>query len=308
MKNLFLRVFLLCYIFTGINCFAQTKALWVGETYKCDATISMFFSVSDIKWTVNNPSIELSGNNYVKTAKVAQYFSGTATVKCSWKENGKGNERTWSFSCYSNDVAIFPATLTLNVGETYRLGYSHKYDNESLHYARVTFSSSSTCVSVDNDGYVTALSPGTADVNVYSTISQLSPYCRVTIIGDNTPVIPPSNPSGNEPEEISFEKSSVSISKGFTFQQEVNLFPANSSTNIQYSSSNSWVATVDARTGFVKGIDIGEATITATSSNNLSCSYKVVVEKSVAGITMPMVAPLANKLNKIIENTMKYKK
>lgn len=306
MKNLYLRIFLLCFLLTGIQCFAQTTTyLWVGKSAPADAThLLLGTKVSDIKWT-SSSYFELSGNNYKKDVKITQYFSGSADVICSWKENGKSQSQKWTFACYSNDVSISRTTLTLNVGETYRLSYQHKVDNDYVRYANVSFfSSNSACVEVNNEGYVTAISPGTADVTLYSAISQPKPYCRVTVIGDDpTPPTPVINP-----EKISFEKSSISIAKGFATQQIVSVIPANSTAKVTYSSSDNSIVIVDANTGFVKGLKQGEVTITATTSNNLTCSYRVIVKESVANITMPMVAPLANKLNKIIENTMNFKK
>lgn len=61
------------------------KSMWVGETYMCDATSAVMGLTSDITWTDNGGYLSLSGSGFYRNVTVTQYFSGTATVKCSWK-------------------------------------------------------------------------------------------------------------------------------------------------------------------------------------------------------------------------------
>lgn len=164
------------------------QSLWVGQSATCDATTAMVGLISDVTWTVNGGYVSLTGSGYYRNATATQYWSGSATVKCSWKYRLYSNDKlrseskTWTFTCRDNPVSIYPQRLALAVGQTDHLGYSHQLSNEYVSYADAYFSCSSSCVSVDKKGNIKALSPGTAYVNVYSKISANSPYCTVTVV------------------------------------------------------------------------------------------------------------------------------
>lgn len=164
----------------------------------CDATSAAMGLTSDINWSVSGGYISLSGSGFYRNAQVTQYFSGTATIKCSWKyrlysgDTPKSQSKTWTVSCNDNPVSISPTSLTLNVGQTGRVAYTHKYNNSYTSYSNAYFSSGSSCVSVSSNGEITALHAGTAYVNVYSKISSDSPYCTVTVIEGSDP-----NPNPN---------------------------------------------------------------------------------------------------------------
>lgn len=83
-RLLLLAVFIVGFMFAP-TLSAVTKQMWVGETYKCDATSSVIGLTSDVSWSTNGGYITLSGSGFYRNATVTQYFSGTATIKCSWK-------------------------------------------------------------------------------------------------------------------------------------------------------------------------------------------------------------------------------
>lgn len=177
------------------------KSMWVGETYKCDATSAVMGLTSDVSWTTNGGYLSLSGSGFYRNVTVTQYFGGSATVKCSWKyrlysgDTWKTQSKSWTITCNDNPVSISPTSLTLNVGQTGRVGYNHKYNNSYTSYANAYFSSGSSCVSVSSNGEITALHAGIAYVNVNSKISSVSPYCTVTVIESSDP-----NPNQNSEE------------------------------------------------------------------------------------------------------------
>ena len=153
------------------------QSLWVGQTVECDASSAMVGLISDVSWSLNGGYISLSGSGYYRKVTATQYWSGTVTLKCTWRyrlySNGsqQTTSKTWTFTCKDNPVSIKPERLTLHVGESYVLNYSHRTSNEYTSYADVYFASTSSNISVEKNGKITALSPGTAYVNVYSKIS-----------------------------------------------------------------------------------------------------------------------------------------
>lgn len=144
----------------------QAQSLWVGETYKCDATSAVMGLTSDVSWTTSGGYIQLSGSGFYRNAKVTQYFSGSATVKCSWKyrlysgDSWKTMSRSWNISCKDNPASINPTSMTLASGETGYVGYSFSYSNSYTSNAEPYFSSSNPNVAtVSTSGEVTAKIP-----------------------------------------------------------------------------------------------------------------------------------------------------
>lgn len=174
--------------------FAATESLWVGETYRCDATSSASSLTSDISWSTSGGYITLSGSGLYRDVTATQYWSGTATVTCSWKyrlysnDTWKTKTKSWTFTCSENPVSISPTSMTLAIGESGNVGYSHKYSNNYVNAANVYFSSSnSNIASVSSSGQVTGKSSGTCYVTVYSNLSNAAnaPSCKITVKDEN---------------------------------------------------------------------------------------------------------------------------
>lgn len=253
-----------------------TKALWVGETFQCDATSATMGSPYNISWSQSGGYISLSGSGLYRNVTATQYWSGTASVTCSWKYTlyyggtVYTGSRTWYFTCQENPVSISPTSMTLTVGETGHVSYSHKYSNSYTSYANAYFSCTSSCVSVSSNGTVTAKSPGTAYINVYSKLSDASnaPYCKVTV--KEGEVI--------NPTSISISPSSLSMTVGDTQSLSATVSPSNATYSLSWSSSNSNVASVSS-SGVVTAKGAGTATVTATTSNGKSATSTITVKE-----------------------------
>lgn len=352
------------------------KTMWVGETYMCDATSAVMGLTSDISWTTSGGYLSLSGSGLYRNVTVTQYFSGSATVKCSWKyrlysgDTWKSQSKSWTIRCNENPVSISPTNLTLAPGETAYVGYSHKYSNSYTSAANAYFSSSNTrIVTVSSSGLVTAVNPGTAYINVYSKISNAAnaPYCTVTvkksnptgvslpsslslIIGESKTLTPTVTPSGastsfswsSENSDIATVNSSgtvtgvkvgttkvkvttdvggytaycnitvkeppvaptkitvkgaINLYKGFTYTLVPTLQPDNAETTYTWKSDNTSIATVST-TGKITAKEVGTATITITTKNNLKATCEVTVLELPANISGNVI----NSKITIIEN------
>lgn len=53
-------------LFLPFGLFAQ-KTMWVGESYKCDATSAVMGITSDVSWTTNGGYLSLSGSGFIVT-------------------------------------------------------------------------------------------------------------------------------------------------------------------------------------------------------------------------------------------------
>lgn len=245
---------LIIVLFVSSRIHAQ-KSMWVGETYMCDAMSAVMGLTSDITWTDNGGYLSLSGSGFYRNVTVTQYFSGTATVKCSWKyrlyagDTWKRQSKSWNIRCNNNPVSISPTNLNLAPGKTAYVGYSHKYSNSYTSAANAYFSSSNTRIAtVSSTGLVTAISPGTTYIYVYSKISDASnaPYCVVTI--------KESTPTG-----VSLPSTlSLVIGKSKTLTPTVT--PSGASTSFSWSSDNNDIATVNPY-GTVTGVKVGKTKV-----------------------------------------------
>lgn len=285
MKKLGLRMLSLIFVLT-FHFHALATQLWVGESYTCDATSAVIGLTSDISWTTNGGYFSLSGSGFYRDVRITQYFSGTASVTCTWKyrlysgDTWRTQSKTWNFSCISNPVSISPSTMTLAVGEDGYVGYSHTYSNSYTSYAEAYFSSSNPSVAtVSSSGYVYAKSPGTTYINVYSKISDVAPYCKVTV-------------EQVDPTSVSIP-SSLTTYVGESTSLTATLYPTNATTSLSWYTSNSQVATVSS-SGSVKGVGEGSATIYAKTSNGIysnNCNVKVAYRKPTS-VSLPSTLDL----------------
>lgn len=258
-----------------IQSYSQTTHyLWVGETFKCDASSAVMGLTSDISWSQNAGLLEMTGSGFYRDVKATRYFSGTVTVTCTWKYRLYYNDTpttqriSWTFSCRSNDVSISPTSMTLYVGETGYVGYSHQFNNAYEYAGYPSFSTSSDCISLDrSSGKITALKKGTAYVNVFSNISSVSPYCVVTV-------------KEAQPTGVNIT-TSASVYEGESKTISATVIPSNTSTTLSWYSNSKSIATVS--NGVIYGVSEGTTTVYCVTSNGIrSNNCTVNVSKRIA--------------------------
>ncbi|MBR6602046.1 MAG: Ig-like domain-containing protein [Bacteroidaceae bacterium] len=267
-----------------------TQSLWVGQSYTCDATSALIGLTSDMSWSTSGGYFSLSGSGAYRTITIYQYFFGTASIKCSWKERLTSNSqwtsrsKTWYFTCRDNQVYITPSSMTLSVGESDYVGYSHQYDNNYTNAAKAYFSSSNSSIVAVNEhtGEVIAKSPGKAYINVYSKISSVSPYCEITV---------------NEVDVQSVSiPNTISIIAGETIQLSKTVNPSNGTVNnISWHTDNESVATVNS-SGTLTAVKHGTANVYCIINNTIKSNEAIVtVSKSTLKISASEESGLLNK-------------
>lgn len=275
-KTLFL-VFVFRIIFS-LNANAFTKQMWVGETYQCDITSAIIGIVSDVSWSSNGGYFSMSGSGFYRNLTITQYFSGTATVTCSWKyklysnDNWRTQSKSWTFSCNDNPCSITPANMTLSPKGTGYISYYFKYNNQYTSNANVYFSSSNPNVAtVTNDGCVTAVGPGTTYITCYSKISSKSPYCTITV--KEIPVTSISMPSF------------INIVAGESKQIFTEVTPSGASikSKLWYSSDSSIVSVTSS--GKLTGVKHGKAFVYCIVNNSVQ-SNKATVNVDKASLSL----------------------
>lgn len=251
--------------------YCQSISLWVGETYTCDASSAMMGLTANVSWTTSAGVLTLSGSGLYRTVKATQYYKGSATVKCSWKyrlysgDSWKNASKSWTISCRENPVSISPSYLSLSPGGTAYVNYSHQFSNSYTYGANVRFVSSNTRVAtVDGSGLVTAIAEGTAYINVYSDLSQDSPYCTVTV-------------EKMEPTGVSLP-ASLTLTIGDSQKLFPTVTPSGAETSFTWSSDDSNIASVNA-SGLVTGLAAGTTKIRVTTTVGGYTDYCNVIVK-----------------------------
>ena len=151
-------------------------------------------------------------------------------------------------------VAVDPGTITLAPNATQQLTATVQPAN--AYNQSVEWTTSNVAVAtVDANGLVTAVAPGTATITATAADgSGASGACEVTVLQPAT--------------GITISKTTASIYTGETLTLTATVQPANASNNaVAWSTSNAAVATVD-QNGQVTAIAPGTVTITAAVADN----------------------------------------
>jgi uncharacterized protein YjdB len=187
-----------------------------------------------------------------------------------------------------NSITLSPKTLTLDVGQTQTITSTvlpDNADNPALSWS----SDTPNAATVDQNGTVTAVAPGTANITATAADgSGISASSRVTV---RAPVLV---------ESISLKPATLTLVLG---QNAIGTFtptilPETASNKaVVWSSDTPTVATVDEN-GIVTAVAVGSATITATAADGsgISASATVTVAESpfpVIPVTSVAVSPPA---------------
>lgn len=276
----------------AMNANAQvTHDVFVGESYKCDATSAIVGSYTDLSWSSSGGYINLSGSGLYRNVKVTQYFSGTATVTCSWRYTlyyggtQYTNTYTWRIRCRDNPASISPQTMTLYAGESKSVKCSVSYSNYAS-VADIYYQSENPNVAIvdKSTGEVTGVSEGTTYITAYSKVSANSPSCKVTV-------------KAATPTSISLP-SSLTVIAGASQKIVPTVYPSVADYTLSWSSSDESVATVSV--GTVYGKKEGTTRITAKINGyNLSDYCDVTVKKPTLTLKADPTGGLLEKDSKV---------
>lgn len=283
----------------------QNNSLYAGGSGKffhLDATGGA--SISQVLITMSGTSNRYTASNITgctsctKSGNVYTCDFSTPQTSIDFKNNGGGVGITKLEVTYSSgsggdggttpvtptvsSVTVAPASATLDPNDTQQLTATVTV-NPATADQTVTWTSSNTSVAtVSTSGLVTAVAQGSATITATSNLDNTkSGTCAVTV---NAPAAP-------EPvTSIDLNKSTSTLGIGSSETLTVTYNPANANTGkaVNWTSSDSNIATVD-NSGKVTGVAAGTATITATSTtdNTITASCTVTVEAiPVTGVTL----------------------
>ena len=184
---------------------------------------------------------------------------GTATVTVTTKDGGK---------TATSEITVVPATVavtgitidensqevTLEVGETAVIEFTITPEDATNQTVEWT-SSDETVATVDGTGTVTALKPGGTTITAKTASGGKTATSKITV------------KDGISVTGITLNQPTLEIPAGETFTFEPEFFPHNATNRgVSWSSNNENVATI-AADGTLTAVNMGKATITATTDD-----------------------------------------
>ena len=196
------------------------------------------------KWSSSNSKVaSVSSRGVVKGRK-----KGTAIITAKYNGDVAACSVVVNEVILPKKIKLNKSSLTLGLDGTQQLEYTISPADADI--VLVSWSSSKPgVVSVDDQGFITALSTGEAKITA-ATSNGKKATCKVKV-------------KDIKPTGIKFSTSSVTMEVGEEYVSTIKLTPSGAAfRNIQFTSSDEGVAYVDD-SGVIYAVDAGTATITA---------------------------------------------
>ncbi|MEN6595577.1 MAG: Ig-like domain-containing protein [Clostridiaceae bacterium] len=243
-----------------------TAAINVNDTLTLTATTNPTTATNKtLKWTSSNSSVATVDS----TGKVTALTAGYTVIKAA-STDGSGLSASCNVSVSTVNVLIVTlnkSSLTLVEGNTETLTASIYPTNATVPTLKWT-SSNTSVATVDSTGKITAKSLSGYAIITASSTDGSGKYAECYVITQARVAV-----TGIT---INYG-TSLDILYGDSTYLKATVLPSTATdTTVTWTTSNSAVASIDASTGLLKGVALGEATITATVSGK-SVTIKVTV-------------------------------
>ena len=241
---------------------SQTEAtLYIGEAITLSATLHPSnVTYNKIEWFSSNTDVITVS----EVGRVTAVGKGTATV--SAKSDGKEVKCTFTVLVPLASLSFDQSSLTLFNGATATLSVIKNPADATLRGEVTWNTSNSSVATVNNEGLVTAINKGSA--NITASVDGCTATCPVSVLASVT--------------GISLNKTSATLNKGESLQLSYSVTPTGATLQGQVSwvSSAPSVASVDNQ-GNVKAVGAGTADITVTLEGfTATCKITVVIPVS----------------------------
>ena len=227
--------------------------------FKCDNDNFQWISEDESILTVENGTIKPKSPGNTKVKAIAP--NGDIIMTDVYVSDGDAT------------VELNVTELTMYVGDTYQLEatVNSKFSDVNHIDRWGVLGTGTKCVSIDDNGLVTALRTGTRDVYVALANGKIA-KCTINVL------------TAYPIKEITLNKSNLSLVVGETEKLEATIKPSYTTNDktITWKSSNPKVAEVD-KNGNITAKGEGTITITATTSNGITANCEVEVTKYLKG-------------------------
>ncbi len=248
---------------TGISITSGNAYRWPGEASLYTAKVLPTTAANKtVIWSSSDESIAVVGET---TGMVRAIAPGTATITAA-TEDGRFTDTAYMYVKQPVEgIEVTQESIEIRFGEKYKqLGVNvlpENAFNKNVSYA----SDKSGVASIDPNGWITGVSPGTATITVTTQDGGYTDSCIVTVL-DTQPV---TSVSLNTSEKTMAVTDSVTLIA--TVLPENATYPT-----VTWSTSNENVATVN-QNGQVTAVSPGTATITATADGQSdTCTVTVI--------------------------------
>lgn len=270
-------------VLDDIDAAHPTKVMTAGETYQVTFVLTPSDAdPEDLVWNSTKPDVAT-----VEAGLITALKEGTTIISV---RGGKAQQvfelRVTAAPVPVEAVVISEKTRTLEVGGSFTL--TAEVTPKDADDQELVWESSAGTVARVEDGKVTALSEGEAEITV--TCGGKSDKCVVTVVKAAVPV-----------ESVIMEMETASMTPGTELVLKASVYPENADEQtIVWESSAEDVATVD-QSGLVKALKEGEAVITASCGGK-----KAECTVSVKALVIPVTEVKLNvvQLNMVPGQTM----
>lgn len=223
----------------------QTFILPIPKSPVRDGYVNSWsYSCSNMSINVKNGDNSPGGYN-PSEATIVKYFDGSLTIECFFQyiyyinntPHSATSREYHTVSCIPNDISIDAPFNTLEEGEgmqmTYRFAHS-TYDSRP----EITWRSSSDAVRVNNNGYVSAISEGTATIYAKSNLGNNEASFRITVNKNQTDIDEIYAKDTNENIKISGGASQIVI-QGISGNNNIAIYSIDGILQSQMTSTDS---------------------------------------------------------------------
>lgn len=268
---------------------ATSGTIAVGKTTTIKikkATNKASKKIKDYKFTTSNKKVATVDSK----GKVKGLKSGNATITLKSKKKVAGKYVTAKYkvkvvSVISKSIST-AKSITVVQGKKTALKATVLPGNVSV--KGVTYKTSYKKVAtVDSKGNVKGVKAGSAKITITAKDGKAKATVNVKVIKKN------SKEAKKLASKVSFKTGKVTLTEGQSYSQKASVKTKGKNKTVYYQSSNAKVATVDSKSGKVKAIAKGKATITAyaTDGSNKSGKYTVTVNAKPAPAPQPKPTP-----------------
>lgn len=268
---------------TGVSLNASTVKMYVGQSYQLIHTIKPSNATNKgVTWSSSNTNVVSVSNGKIVgkssgkaritvTTNDGRYSAYTditvinrpnSSSSSNSSSNSSSSSSSGSSSSISSSIDIVKDMIELNKGSEEKLEYKLSQD---LTDSIIIWKSSNTDVAVVKNGIVTAISDGEATITATINGKDIKDTCKIIVKKlDLTGIV--------------FEDESLSISVGKTLKLTLNALPSGADLpSLKWDVDNIEILSVSDK-GVIKGINVGEAVVTASSMDGkYSASINIVV-------------------------------
>lgn len=239
-----------------------SMTLAIGRSKIVTPTYDPYYATNKkVTWRSSNSGVATVDSN----GKVTAIATGTAVITATSQEGGYVAVCTVSVVRPVTSISINRSSYSLTMGEKTSVTLTATVNPSNATNKKVVWKSSNTKVAtVDSNGRVKAVGPGSANITVTTVDGGYSRSCKITVIQPVT--------------DVEFDSSSKTMYVGqkSTFKYEIK--PSNATDKgVSFKSSNKKIATVDSK-GKVTAKKIGSCKIYITTDDG---SYKDTVKVKV---------------------------